>query len=148
MAKKSSASELQEAILVLEAKQQEELKRLRKEFEDVKERVKPKNLINEGFNNFKHSPVLKRTLILAGIGLVSGFAIKKFTNRRKRRHHALKMQYKYESPTSSQVKRVSGSLIQYILAAIISRNSDKIKSLAYRLISNMKTTKSNQPQEG
>jgi hypothetical protein len=140
MANKSSASDLQEAILVLEAKQREELKYLKKEFTDVKERLKPKNLINEGLSKFKHSPGFRRTLVLAGVGLVSGIAIKKFAKRR-RSHHAKKIRYMYQSPAANQVQRVSGSLIQYILAAIISRNADKIKSLVYRLLSNLKTTK-------
>ncbi len=142
MAKVDSAAELHEAILVLEAKHKEELKYLKKEFEDVKDRLKPKNLINEGLNKIKYSPALKRSLILGGVGLISGIVIKKLL-RKRRMHHAKKMNLKYqhESPASNQVKKISGSLIQYIIAAIISRNSQKIKSLAYRLLSNMKTTK-------
>ncbi len=142
MAKIDSAGELQEAIAVLEAKHKEELKQLRKEFTDVKERLKPKNLLIDGLYKLKYSSALRKTLILGGVGLVSGIAIKKLL-RKRRMHHAKKMnlKYQYESPTTNQVKRISGSLIQYIVAAIISRNSDKIKSLAYHLLSNMKTTK-------
>ncbi|HLN52981.1 MAG TPA: hypothetical protein VK212_04690 [Lentimicrobium sp.] len=140
MAKIDSASELQEAILVLEAKQKEEMKRLKKEFDDVRERMKPSNLLHEGLNKIKHSASLRKTLIIAGVGIASAFAIKKFSKRR-RRHHAMKMKYNYQNPATNQVKRVSGSLIQYILAAIISRNAEKIKSVIYRLLSNLKTTK-------
>lgn len=138
MAKIDSTAELHEAIQVLESKQKEDLKSLKKEFFNVKERIKPKNLLRESLNNLRHSSALRNTLIVAGVSILSAVAIKKF-KARKRRHHEKKMQYKYESPASNQAKKISGSLIQYIIAAFLSRNADKIKDLIYSLLSKLKT---------
>lgn len=148
MAKIDSNAELQEAIQVLESKQKEDLKSLKKEFTDVKDRLKPKNLLKEGFSKISHSSALKTTLIVAGAGLLSFFAIKKIRSRR-RKQHAKKMQFQYQYEDQqrkkpSKAKKFSGSVIQYILTAFLSANADRFKDLAYRLLSRMKTNPSKQ----
>jgi predicted small secreted protein len=139
MATKDSNAELQEAILVLESKQKEELKRLKKEFTDVKERLKPKNLMLAGLNKIKHSSAIRTVLIVAGVGLASGLIYKKVSSRR-RKHHEKKMQYVQQNQASSQVKNISGSLIKYIITAIISQNSARIKEMVMGLLNKLKST--------
>lgn len=136
MAKINPGDELQEAILVLESKQKEDLKQLRKEFEDVIERLKPKNMLKAGVSNLRHSPKLRTALIAGGVGLLSIFALKKITSRRKRKYNK---RIHYNNPATSQVKKVSGSVAKYIIAAIISQNSNKIKDVALGLLNRMKT---------
>lgn len=139
MAKKDSNAELQEAILVLESKQKEELKGLKKEFIDVKERLKPKNLLLAGVSKIRHSPKLKTALIIAGVGLVSSFVYKKVVARR-RKHHDLKMNYMHQSQASSQARNISGSLIKYIITALITQNSERIKDFFVGLMNKIKHT--------
>lgn len=147
MAKIDSNAELQEAIQVLESKQKEDLKSLKKEFFDVKERLKPKNLVKEGLNKVRHSTTLRNLLIVAGVSILSAVAVKKYKARKRRKQHEKKMQFNYESPASSQAKKISGSLIQYILAAFLSRNADKIKEFIYSLLSRLKTSPSSETPE-
>lgn len=144
MSRIDSHAELQEAIQVLESKQKEDLKSLKKEFEDVKERLKPKNLIREGINKVTHSSALRTTLIVAATGILSFLAIKKIRNRRRRQHEK-KMNYQSESRSSStsrQAKKMSGSIIQYVITAILSRYADKIKDVVFSLLSNIKSNPS------
>lgn len=136
MAKIDSNAELNEAILVLESKQQEELKRLKKEFYDVKERLQPKNLIKEGLNKFGKSSTLRNVLILAGVGVASGIAIKKVRSKR-RRVHAMKFNYNAPPKQPKQASKISTSIIKYIIAAIISQNSDKIRAFIHRILSRL-----------
>ncbi|HLO92554.1 MAG TPA: hypothetical protein VK172_15425 [Lentimicrobium sp.] len=138
MARIDSNAELQEAIQVLESKQKEDLKSLKKEFGVVKERLKPGNLMKEGLKKISHSPALKTTLIVAATGLISFFAFKKLRNR-KRRHHEKKMQFTYEVPQRKKSNKFSKSVIQYILTALLSRNADRLKDFVFRLLGNLKT---------
>ncbi len=140
MAKKDSNAELQEAILVLESKQKEELKRLKKEISDVTERLKPKNLLLAGVNKIRHSSALKATLIVAGVGLVSSIVYKKVAASRRRKHHDMKMNYMRQSQANSQARSISGSLIKYIITAIISQNSSRIKEVVVGLLNKLKTS--------
>jgi hypothetical protein len=139
MAKIDSNAELQEAIQVLESKQKEDLKSLKKEFFDVKERLKPKNLMKEGLSKVRHSSALRNLLMVAGASILSVVAVKKY-KARKRRQHEKKMHVKHDSPASNQAKKISGSLIQYIIAAFLSRNSDKIKDLIYNLLGKLRSS--------
>lgn len=140
MAKIDSSSELQEAILVLESKQKEDLKRLKKEFEDVKERLKPKNLIKSGISNLKHSPKLRTGLIIGGAALVSFIVLKKISSRKRRKQHQKRMSYYNPPQQQSKTKKVSGSIIRYILAALLSQNANKIKGLINRLLNSVKSS--------
>ncbi len=139
MAKKDANAELQEAILVLESKQKEDLKRLKKEFTDVKERLKPKNLLLAGISKIRHSSKMKTALIIAGAGLATAFIYKKVATRR-RKHHEKKMNYVHQSQTSNKATNMSGSLIKYIITAIISQNSSRIKELIVGLLNKLKAT--------
>lgn len=138
MAKIDSNAELQEAIQVLESKQKEDLKSLKKEFFDVKDRLKPKNLFKEGLNKVRHSTTLRNLLIAAGISIFSIVAVKKYKARRRKQHEK-KMQVKYNNPVSNQARKISGSFVQYLITAFLSRNSDKIKDLIYGLLSKLKS---------
>lgn len=140
MAKIDSNAELQEAITVLQSKQQEDLKRLKKEFTDVKERLKPSNLIKEGLSKVKHSKGLKTTLLVAGGLILSTIVYKKIKSRKKRKQHEKKVHYYTQNTTSKQghVKKASNDLIRYIIASLLSQNADKIKDLIMRMINRAK----------
>lgn len=137
MAKIKPGDELHEAILVLESKQKEDLKQVRKEFDDVVDRLKPKNILKTGISNLRHSPKLRTAILAGGVGLISLFTIRKITSARRRKKRE-QLQY-VNNPASRQVKKVTGSVAKYILAAIISQNSDKIKNVALGLLNRLKT---------
>lgn len=139
MGKIDSYTELQEAIHVLESKQQEDLKNLKKEFSDVKERLKPKNLLHEGINRIRHSTALRNTLIATGVTFLSILAIKKIKARR-RRHHEKRNNYAYERPAANHSKQISKSVIRYILTVFVSRYADTIKDVVYSLLNRMKSS--------
>lgn len=137
--------ELQSAIQVLESKQKEDLISLKKELNDFGEQIKPANLIKEGISQISHSPEIKKGLIVLGTGIVSGFVVYKLMTRKGGRsvnysHSILK------DTVSRHVRQASFSLLQYVLAAVISRNSDKIKRVALNLINSQKN-KSNQDHD-
>lgn len=135
-----SSAELQAAITRLEIKQKEDLILLKQELSDVKERLKPKNMLKSGIKNLKNSPKLRTALIIAGAAIVAGVITKKIISRRRRRsQHYKKMQFQQGTFAGRQVKKASSSLIKYLLAAILSQNADKIKNLLYHFLKNLKT---------
>lgn len=135
-----SSAELKAAITRLESKQKEDLILLKQELSDVKERLKPKNLLKSGIKNLKDSPKLRTILIIAGVAIVTGVITKKIISKRRRRNqHYKKMQFQHESFAGRQVKKASGSLIQFLLASILSQNADKIKKMIYQVLKNLKT---------
>jgi hypothetical protein len=138
MTKVDPNSELQEAILVLESKQKEELKQLKKEFEDVTERMRPQNIVKSGISQLRYSPKIRSTLITAGAGLLTFFLIRKISSGKKRRINSTK--HTFSNPGAHQVKKAAGSLVKYIIAALISQNSDKIRDVAVGLINRIKVT--------
>jgi hypothetical protein len=137
MAKIDSYSELKDAIAVLESKRQEELKGLKREFNDTKESLKPKNLVKQGMDKVKHSSKLKKTLAIAAAALVTGVIIKKIANRKKKPKYE---KIRTENPAKKQVKKVSGTILHYALANLVASNAHIIKDVAYSLINKAKHT--------
>jgi hypothetical protein len=137
MAKIDSYSELKDAIAVLETKRQEELKGLKREFNDTKESLKPKNLVKQGMDKVKHSSRLKKTLAIAAAALVTGIIIKKVANRKKKPKYE---KIRSENPAKKQVKKVSGTILHYALANLVASNAHIIKDVAYNLINKAKHT--------
>lgn len=137
MEKIDSHDELQAAISVLESKQKEDFSSLKKEFIDLGEHMKPVNLIKEGLRQASNSVVVKRTLIVVGTSIITGFVIHKLVAN-KSGHRVKTSQYNLKSAVSHQLKQASFSLFQYILAATISQNSDRIRRVANSLLTNQK----------
>lgn len=133
MQKIDTVSELQSAIQVLESRQKEDFNNLKTEFIDLGEHIKPVNLIKEGLNQALHSPVVKRALIVAGTSIVTGFIIHKLVSR-KSGYRDNTSQYSFRNTVSRQVKRASFSLFQYVIAAVISQNTDRLKQVATSLL--------------
>ena len=69
---------LNEAILLLERKQESDLYLLREHFEFTKEQLNPINIIKEQFNDAISSPNIKGKVVKGAVGLLSGFLAKKF----------------------------------------------------------------------
>lgn len=137
MKKIDSHDELQEAIIVLESKQKEDFRSIKKEIIDIGEHMKPVNLIKEGLRQASRSAVVKKGLIVVGASIITGFVLHKLVSN-KNVHRVVTSPYNYKSAVSHQLKRASFSLFQYILALTISQNSDKIRQVANRLLTRQK----------
>lgn len=78
MQKITTADELKDAILVLENKRKAEQVLLKSEFEEVKEKLKPSNVVKSTFNQVFTGPNLVRTSMIATVGLTAGYISKKY----------------------------------------------------------------------
>lgn len=134
MQKIDNYNELQSTIQELEKKQKEDFSNLKDEIIDIGENLKPVNLVKEGFNQAFHSPVVKKVLIVAGTSIVTGILVHKLVSGKKS-HSNFTSQNNFKNILSRQVKQASFSLFQYVLAAVISQNTDKLKQIANSLLS-------------
>lgn len=137
--------ELKEAIIALENKQREDLTLLKKEFITTTESLRPENILSTGINRIKHSTAFKTFLIVGGASIVSGIIVNKIASNRRKERHTQNSTFNNESPVYRQIKRSSRMVIQYILANLISQNSDVLINLASKLFNRRKENSSAQP---
>ncbi len=78
MQKISTAEELKEAIQLLEDRKIAEKELLKTEFEFVKEKMKPSNVLRTTFNQVFTGPNLIRTAMISSVGLTAGYISKKY----------------------------------------------------------------------
>ncbi len=78
MQKITTTAELKDAILLLEDKKKAEKELLKAEFEVVKEKLKPTNVVRSTFNQVFTGPNLIRTAMIATVGLTAGYITKKY----------------------------------------------------------------------
>lgn len=78
MQKISTAEELKDAIQILEDRKNAEKESLRTEFELVKEKMKPSNVVRSTFNQVFTGPNLIRTVMIGTVGLTAGYISKKY----------------------------------------------------------------------
>lgn len=133
MQKIDSVDELQSAIQVLETKQKEDFKSLKKEFIDIGEQIKPSNLLKEGVGQLSRSPEVRKALLVTGTTIITGLIIHRLLSGKKT-SKANNSTKKMSDTIAHQVKLASFSLMKYVLATVISQNSDRIKQFAYDII--------------
>lgn len=78
MQKISTAEELKDAIQILEDRKNAEKELLKTEFEFVKEKMKPSNVVKSTFNHVFTGPNLIRTAMIGTVGLTAGYISKKY----------------------------------------------------------------------
>jgi hypothetical protein len=78
MQKISTAEELKDAIQILENRKNAEKELLKTEFEFVKEKMKPSNVVRSTFNQVFTGPNLIRTVMIGTVGLTAGYISKKY----------------------------------------------------------------------
>lgn len=78
MQKISTATELKDAIRLLEDKKKAEQELLQEEFTLVKEKLKPSNVVRNTFNQVFTGPNMIRTIMIATVGLSAGYITKKY----------------------------------------------------------------------
>ena len=120
---------LKEAIMVLQEKREIELMLLKEEFCSTYESLKPINLIKSTFGKISSSPDLKSNILGGAFGIGTGILSKKLLFGR----------------SSNPIKVFFGTVIQFAIANVVSKNADDIKStgqnLLYRFLNHRKESK-------
>jgi hypothetical protein len=112
MKKLNKTDALNEAIKLLEAKQAIELKELTNQFSYTYESLKPVNLVKTTLNQVSNSAEIKGNLMSNIIGITTGFLSKKILF----------------GSSINPIKRGLGTILQYAITNVVSKNADPIKS--------------------
>jgi hypothetical protein len=108
-----SSATLKEAIIQLEYKRAMEGKRLKEQFQNIFESIKPLNLIKNSIREFTGSSDLVQRIVGAGVGLATGYIIKKII---------------IGSP-GNILKKIAGSVLQFLVTNMVARNPAIVKSV-------------------
>ncbi len=115
---KNETDALNEAIMALHEKRVKELGLLKEQLHTTYESLKPINIIKSTFNEVTQSTELKNNLFDNAIGLATGFVSKKI----------------WVGGSHNPIRRLFGTLIQFAIANVVSKNSDSIKSTGEHLL--------------
>lgn len=112
MQKIDSGATLKANIIALESKQAKEAQLLKERFNMVYESVKPINMIKSTFREAAESQTIKEDITHAVVGLTAGYLSKVL----------------FEGISSSPVKKLLGTALQFGIATLVARNVDTITS--------------------
>ena len=118
MKKKNETEILNELIIIQEMRYANDLEQLKNQFNVAYESVKPINLIKNLFHEVTASPEIKTDLVSNVIGLGTGFISKKILL----------------GSLHNPVTKVLGTLFEFAVANIVSKNSDGIKTIGGNLL--------------
>ena len=113
MQKINSATDLRDAILLLESKQTEEEKLLKEQFQLTYNSIKPINLIKSTLKEAVNSKDLKDNLINASVGMTVGYISKAL----------------FEGVTKSPLKKILGTVLMFGIKNIVAKNPKAVKSI-------------------
>jgi hypothetical protein len=114
-----NSSELRMAIAGLERKRMQQEMELSLAFDDFRENIKPVNLVKHAFHNIASTPNLSGRLLNAGLGVGIGIVSKKI--------------FMGIGPTNL-FKKLAGTILEFAMAGVAAKNSDKIKSVGKGII--------------
>jgi hypothetical protein len=109
---------LKERILELEKKQEEGLSQIKQQASGIYESFKPVNIIKRSLESSLEIPEIKEKLIHSLLGLATGFITKKILVKK----------------SDSNVGKVLGTVLQFVIAAIVAKNTDKIKEVSKSML--------------
>lgn len=118
MKKITSTVELREAIHLLETKKASEVILLKAQFKETYESIRPVNLIKNTLHELSIAPDFKGDILAAVLSIVSGYLSKKMV----------------VSETAGPVKQLLGTILQFTVTRIVSKNSQGIKTKISELI--------------
>ena len=108
---------LNQAIILLQTKKEQELNALKEHFNITYESLKPANLIKSAIKEFTTSPDLKNGIASAAIGMASGYLVKKILFR----------------ATKNPLKILAGMAIQTIATNLGAKNAGTIKAAGQKI---------------
>lgn len=123
----TTASQLHEAILLMEIKQKDEQILLKEQFKQTYDSLKPVSIIKDSLNELLNLSNLKEEIIDTSISVAVGYLSKKLVF----------------GSTDSNFKQFLGSLLQVGVTSIVSQNTDSIRSFASRILSNISAQNNN-----
>lgn len=115
---KNETDALDEAIIVLQEKRAKELNLLKAQLDTTYESLKPINLVKSLINEISSSSEIKGNILNNVIGIGSGFLSRKL----------------FVGGSHHPIKRLFGTLIQYVTTNVISKNADGIKSTGENML--------------
>ena len=108
----SSASELQDAIQLLEAKQTVSLMTMKSNFRKAYENLKPINLIGNILDEITTSPFLTNNIIDSAIGLTAGYISRKAVVKE----------------SDGMLRKLFGIVLQFGVTKLVAQNPESVKS--------------------
>jgi len=108
----TTVKELNDAILLLEIKQYQEVILLKVQFNNTYESLKPINVFRTTFNELLTAPDFKDDLLNTSISMVTGYLSKKIAF----------------GSSKNIGKQISGSILQLLITNIVSKNADSIRT--------------------
>lgn len=118
MKNKNATDALNDLILVQEMKYDHDLEQLKNQFDVAYQSVKPINLIKNLVHNVTASPEIKNDLLSNVIGFGTGFISKKIVL----------------GSLHNPVSKVLGTLFEFAVANVVSKNADSIKTIGGNLL--------------
>lgn len=118
MKNKNATDALNDLILVQEMKYDNDLEQLKNQFDLAYQSVKPINLIKNLVRNVTASPEIKNDLLSNVIGFGTGFITKKIVL----------------GSLHNPVTKVLGTLFEFAVANVVSKNADGIKTIGGNLL--------------
>jgi len=118
MQKITTGAELKSAIQELEYKQASEWTLLHEQFHTAYESLKPVNLIKSTFSELTSTPDFKENILDTTLGLAAGYLSKKMV----------------VGATHNPLKQILGTVLQFAITNIVSKNTDGIKSTGDALL--------------
>lgn len=111
MEKINETTALRNSIILLKAKQAEELQLLKEQMHLTYETLKPLNLIKNTFKQAVASPEIKNGLVNNAIGLATGYLSKKVL----------------VGATHNPFKKILGAIIEFSVASYVAKRADNFK---------------------
>ena len=119
---KNETDALNDAIIILKDKRRKELELLKEKLNSTIESLKPINIIKSTFREISASSEIKSNVIDNLISIGTGFITKK---------HFL-------GDSHNPVKKVLGTILQFAITNVVSKHSDKIKSVGMNFLHGFK----------
>jgi hypothetical protein len=130
MNKIETTTDLKKAILQLEYLQTADLILLKNQFTLAYEALRPINIIKRNFSEMVLAPGSRSNAVNAVIGLVSGFAAKKF----------------FVGRSSNPITKLAGIVLETVIANKITKNADQIKAIGNIMLKRL-LSHSNDPEK-
>jgi len=121
---------LTESIYRLQIRRSEELALLRDQFHITYDSLRPINLIKHTLKEVSSSTEIKEGLLNDVIGLATGYLTKAIL----------------VGSSANPVKKIFGTLLQFAVATLVTRNSDSIKSVGKVVLNKLFKTRNEEDQ--
>lgn len=124
-AKITCMRELKESIVQLETEHSIEGQLLKQKLLAAYENLKPLNLIKNGFKDLTSSPDFKNDILGAAVGITTGIISKAIV----------------VGVSHNPIKKIAGSLMQFGITSIVSKNPETVRLIAGSILSLFKKKK-------